>query len=133
MTLDNIVAQIDAEIAQLQQAKALLSGRGAGVGNGRKAGRPVKKPGAQAIVRGPKPLSKRKPLSAEARKAIGDAQRKRWAAAKAPAKRAAKKQTIHKLPPGKQSAKAPAKKVAFKKSGPVKPVSVRPASGAAPF
>jgi hypothetical protein len=74
MTIDSIVAQIDAEIARLTQARTLLSSAGkinisaAGV-NG--ATVPAKKG------------RKKRVLSAEARKRIADAQRKRWAAQRA--------------------------------------------------
>jgi hypothetical protein len=58
-----ILAAIDEEIAKLQQARALL------VGNHEKSVNPV--------------VGKQKrTLSAKARKAIADAQRKRWAKAK---------------------------------------------------
>jgi hypothetical protein len=60
MTIETILASIDAEIAQLNQARALLSGDG------------TKKTAKLAAP------AKRK-MSAAARKRIGDAQRKRWA------------------------------------------------------
>lgn len=60
-----VLSSIDAEITKLQQARAVLAG---GV-----KGKPVA---------APKKTAKRR-LSAEARKRIADAQRKRWAAAKA--------------------------------------------------
>jgi hypothetical protein len=63
MTLENILASIDSEIAQLKQARALLSSDGA-------------KKTATPTVR------KEHRMSAAARKRIGDAQRKRWAAQK---------------------------------------------------
>jgi len=62
--IDNILASIDAEIAQLKQARALLSGGGA------------KKAATSAAP-------KKHKMSAAARKRIGDAQRKRWAKQKA--------------------------------------------------
>jgi hypothetical protein len=65
MTLDNILTSIDSEIAQLKQARALLSGD-------------VTKKTASAS-----PVRKRRKMSAAARKRIGDAQRKRWAKQKA--------------------------------------------------
>ena len=66
MTIDNILASIDSEIAQLKQARALLSGDG------------IKKTATPASP------NKHK-MSAAARKRIGDAQRKRWAKQKAAA------------------------------------------------
>jgi hypothetical protein len=70
MTLTDLVSSIDAEIARLQQARALLTGSGS---YAPKAGRRAERKYA---------------LSAEARKRIGDAQRKRWAAQKKAAKKA---------------------------------------------
>jgi hypothetical protein len=64
----DILAQIDAEIARLQAARALLSSIDS----------------KSATI---KPTTrKRRKMSAGARKAIADAQRKRWAAVKAKAK-----------------------------------------------
>lgn len=68
-----ILAAIDKEIAQLQQARNLLSGterRGAARGG----------MGNELVVR------KKRVLSPEARKRIADAQKKRWAAQKKAAK-----------------------------------------------
>jgi hypothetical protein len=65
MTIETILASIDAEIAQLQHARALLSGDG------------TKKTAATPAA------PKKRKLSAAARKRIGDAQRKRWAKQKA--------------------------------------------------
>jgi hypothetical protein len=65
MTIDKILASIDAEIAQLKQARALLSGDG------------TKKRATAA------PIRKRRKMSAAGRKRIADAQRKRWAKQKA--------------------------------------------------
>jgi hypothetical protein len=64
MTIDKILASIDFEIAQLKQARALLSG------DGTKGTAPPATP-------------KKHKMSAAARKRIGDAQRKRWAKQKA--------------------------------------------------
>jgi hypothetical protein len=59
MSLDNILSTIDAELARLQQARALLAGSGT--------------PG-----RTPVPKKRKRRMSAVARKRTGDAQRKRW-------------------------------------------------------
>jgi hypothetical protein len=67
MTIDKILASIDSEIAQLTQARALLSGDGT-----KKAATPA--------------APKKRKMSAAARKRIGDAQRKRWARQKAASK-----------------------------------------------
>lgn len=75
----DIVAAIDAEIATLEQARALLSASGAVVAK-RKPGRPAK----VASVEAPKvqKTRKRRKMSAEARERIRQAQIKRWAASK---------------------------------------------------
>jgi len=75
MSIESILAQIDAEIAQLTQARNLLSTKSA------VSAKPVK--AAPAKVGRPK---KRRVLSADARKRIADAQRRRWAAQKAKSK-----------------------------------------------
>ncbi|MGA3033952.1 MAG: hypothetical protein ABSD70_11750 [Terracidiphilus sp.] len=77
MAIENILAQIDSEIARLQQARTLLANIGV---TATKAGRGAKKPAVKA-----KP-AKRRRISAEGRKRIAEAQRKRWAAVRAKAK-----------------------------------------------
>ena len=64
MTIDKILASIDAEIAKLKKARALLSNDGT-----KTAATPA--------------APKKRKMSAAARKRIGDAQRKRWAKRKA--------------------------------------------------
>ena len=66
-----LIAAIEDEIARLTKARNLLSGR------------------ESVIVRSSAP--KRRKLSAEARKRIADAQRRRWAAQKSAQKKAEKK------------------------------------------
>jgi len=61
MTTEQIIAEIDAEIARLKQVRALLS------------------PSATPTNSGPKPVRKRRTLSKAARARIAAAQRKRWA------------------------------------------------------
>lgn len=68
MPTTSIIAAIDAEVERLQKARVLLSSID------RAAAPPTKR------------IAKRRKLSAAARKRIGDAQRKRWAAAKKAAK-----------------------------------------------
>jgi hypothetical protein len=69
MEIAEIIREIDAEIAKLEQVKALLSNR---------------RNLALANVTGKKiAQGKKRTLSPEARKRIADAQRKRWAAQKA--------------------------------------------------
>jgi hypothetical protein len=81
MAFEALLHEIDGEISRLQQAKALLSGTEGKRGLGRpakaatpaKTATPVKAPSAKRV------------LSPKARKAIGDAQKKRWAKIRAEA------------------------------------------------
>ena len=77
MAIDSILAQIDAEIARLTQARALLANLG---GTSVVATAPKVAKAVKATKR------KKRVLSPEARKRIADAQRKRWAAQKAKSK-----------------------------------------------
>jgi hypothetical protein len=77
---DHIWNAIDDEIARLRQARILLEG--AATGPTRKT---AKKTSARAISN----HTPRRPLSAKARNAIAEAQRKRWAKVKALKKSAA--------------------------------------------
>ena len=67
MSVEKILASIDQEIAQLERARSLLSGLS------------ITTKTAKAAT----PKKKRSKMSAEARKRIADAQKKRWAAQKA--------------------------------------------------
>ena len=84
MAISDILASIDREIAQLQQARALLSG-GTPQASKKKAGRPKK--GAAAVVPTTAKPAKKKMMniSPEGRKRIAEAVKKRWAAQKAAA------------------------------------------------
>jgi hypothetical protein len=88
MGVAEILATIDQEIATLQQAKALLLGSAAPVAK-RKPGRPRKIVAAVALKKAAvvpvtaKPAKKKRKLSAEGRKRIAEAVKKRWAAQKA--------------------------------------------------
>jgi hypothetical protein len=74
LALTDVVAQIDAEIAKLQQARALLGGSTVAAA---KRGRPA---GSKNAAKAAAPAAKKKRrLSAAGRKAIGDAMRRRWA------------------------------------------------------
>lgn len=88
MGVSEILATIDSEIANLQQARALLSG--AAPAAKRKAGRPKKSAYKKAAAVSPaaaKPAKRKKKrhLSPEGRKRIAEAVKKRWAAQKAAA------------------------------------------------
>ncbi len=76
MEVSRIIAEIDAQIAKLQQARTLLAGAAA-VG-GRRPGRP-KGTTAAAKTSASRKRAKRV-LSPDARKRIADAQKRRWAA-----------------------------------------------------
>lgn len=77
MGVSEILAQIDREIAQLQQARALLAGKSA----------PAPKKAAAAPA-AKKTLKKKRNLTPEGRKRIAEAVKRRWAEQKkaAPAK-----------------------------------------------
>jgi hypothetical protein len=79
MAIDSIIVQIDAEIARLREVRSLLAS------TGKVASKIVAHKTGAANAAAPK-TRKRRPLSAEARKRIAEAQRKRWAAQKAKAK-----------------------------------------------
>ncbi|HEY9126250.1 MAG TPA: hypothetical protein VIM62_03945 [Acidobacteriaceae bacterium] len=84
MAIENILAQLDAEIARLKQVRDLLSSTGKVEARiSAVKGRPGRKP--KSLSAKPKAGAKRV-LSPEARKAIADAQRRRWAAQKAKSK-----------------------------------------------
>jgi hypothetical protein len=69
--VSEILAQIDREIAQLQQARALLAGGGSVVKVKRGPGRPPKSASA--------PVKKKRNLSPEGRRRIAEAVKRRWA------------------------------------------------------
>ncbi len=80
MALEDVISQIDAEIAKLQQAKVLLSGAAAPAalpkpGRGRPKG---SKNSTSEAAPASAPKRERK-LSPEGRKAIADAMKRRWA------------------------------------------------------
>lgn len=81
MGVSEILAAIDREISQLQQARALLSGGAAPVAK-RKVGRPRKSDAAVAAPAA-KTGKRKRNLSPEGRKRIAEAVKKRWAAQKA--------------------------------------------------
>jgi hypothetical protein len=88
MNTTSILAQIDEQIAKLQQAKALLT-----VTEGKaKAGRPK---GSKTVTAASKPQKTRRRLSPEGKARIAAAQKARWASLKkiAVKKAPAKKQT----------------------------------------
>ncbi len=89
MEVRTIIAEIDAQIAKLQQARTLLSGVET-ESSARRPGRPKGSKNAAAVVPAVmKKIAGRK-LSPEGRKRIADAMKRRWAEKKkTPAKAAA--------------------------------------------
>ncbi len=77
MALTDVIAQIDAEIAKLQQAKVLLSGAEAAPKSGR--GRPKGSKNASTAAAAPVAAKSKRKLSPEGRKAIAEAMKRRWA------------------------------------------------------
>jgi len=99
----SILFEIDAQIALLRQAKALLSSAGTTAIN-RKPGRPSRT--AAIVVPVAQKTKKRKKMSAEGRERVRQAQIKRWAALKG-ASKANLNATVAPLPkPKKKAAKA---------------------------
>jgi hypothetical protein len=81
MSIENILSQIDSEIAALQHARALLSGSSTGTIK-RGPGRPPK---ALSVIA---PIKKKRALSPEGRAKIAAAVKARWAKQKRAAKAA---------------------------------------------
>ena len=80
MALTEVIAQIDAEITKLQQARALLSGTEAIVkkpGRGRPKG--SKNATATTSAATSTPVKSKRKLTPEGRKAIAEAMKRRWA------------------------------------------------------
>lgn len=73
MVIESILAQIDAEIARLTQVRKLLAASGSTTSI-------TKTPKGKAA---PAKARKKRVLSADARKRIAEAQKRRWAAQKA--------------------------------------------------
>ena len=74
MEVSRIIAEIDGQIAKLQQARALLAEGGAAPRAGR--GRPK---GSKNLATAAAPKTAKRQLSPEGRKRIADAMKKRWA------------------------------------------------------
>ena len=82
MAIDGIIAQLDAEIARLTQVRNLLSATGkveAKISAVKET--PARK--TRGVAKAAAKKTAKRVLSPEARTAIADAQRKRWAAQKA--------------------------------------------------
>jgi len=121
MPMDEILWEIDAQIARLQQAKTLLSGTDS-VAAKRKPGRPV---GSGAAIAGPDAqlpavakAPPRRKMSAAGRARIAAAMKMRWAKVRRAAKKASKPAQAPVV--AARLTKTPSKKVASKKSAPKK-------------
>ena len=79
MALTEVIAQIDAEITKLQQARALLTGIAPASKPGRGRPKGSKNASAKTPPKAAAPLKGKRKLSPEGRKAIADAMKKRWA------------------------------------------------------
>ena len=75
MEVSRIIAEIDAQISKLQQARELLAGTGARASKG--PGRPKGSKNVKAATPAAKPRKRK--LSPEGRKRIADAMKRRWA------------------------------------------------------
>jgi hypothetical protein len=74
MEVSRILEEIDSQISKLQQARELLSGGAAKAGKGR--GRPK---GSKNVKPAVKAKTRKRKISAEGRKRIAEAMKKRWA------------------------------------------------------
>lgn len=78
MEVSRIIAEIDAQISKLQQARALLSGSTSAAGRtGR--GRPKGSKNSATAAPATATTTRKRKLSPEGRKRIADAMKKRWA------------------------------------------------------
>ncbi len=116
MNTDNLVAEIDAEISRLQQAKALLAGANTPIK--RKVGRPANvASSSKATSFNPAEFEgkpgKRRTMSPEGRARVAEAQKLRWAKLKRAQKKAARQAAP--ASPKKTSAKTGPRKTANKK------------------
>jgi hypothetical protein len=95
MDVSKIVAEIDAKIASLQQARAVLMGLDeTAVSAKPRRGRPK---GSTNAVKAVAPADKRKRnLSPEGRKRIADAVKRRWAERRTTTEKAPKKEIVKK-------------------------------------
>ena len=75
MEVSRIIAEIDAQIVKLQQARALLAGTTATT----KRTGPGRPKGSKNAVATPAAAPRKRKLSPEGRKRIADAMKKRWA------------------------------------------------------
>ncbi|MGI4855079.1 MAG: hypothetical protein ACRYF4_13665 [Janthinobacterium lividum] len=79
MEVTRILAEIDAQIGKLQQARTILSGVASPIEVKKSVGRPRKAIGTAVVPKQMATDRKKRNLSPEARKRIADAQKRRWA------------------------------------------------------
>jgi len=92
MDVSKIVAEIDAKIASLQQARAVLVGLDeSSVVVTKRRGRPKGSKNAAKSVAAAKPAKRKRNLSPEGRKRIAEAMKRRWAERRGAAEKAPKK------------------------------------------
>jgi hypothetical protein len=108
MDVSKIVAEIDAKIASLQQARAVLVDldKGTAVSKPRR-GRPKGSTNAAKTVtvkavKTVKPAKRKRNLSPEGRKRIAEAMKRRWVERRSAASKAAKKVAVKKEAPAKE-------------------------------
>jgi hypothetical protein len=93
MDVSKIIAEIDAKIASLQQARTVLLGldESAPIVVKAKRGRPKGSTNAAKTAKVAKPAKRKRNLSPEGRARIAEAMKKRWAARRATATKSVKK------------------------------------------
>jgi hypothetical protein len=81
---ENVIHEIDAQIARLQQARAALAGTSTGSATGKRRGRPPGRPkGSVNMAASGAKRKRRGGMSPEGRARIAAAQKARWAKIKA--------------------------------------------------
>jgi hypothetical protein len=91
MDVSKIVAEIDAKIASLQQARAVLVGLDdVTIVTKPRRGRPKGSTKAAKAIAAAKPTKRKRNLTPEGRKRIADAMKRRWAERRASLDKAAK-------------------------------------------
>lgn len=103
MDIRKIVAEIDAKIALLQQARAVLVDLDEGtVGSKPRRGRPKGSTNSAKTATAANPAKRKRNLSPEGRKRIAEAMKRRWAERSNEATKAAKKVAVKKEAPVKK-------------------------------
>jgi hypothetical protein len=99
MDIRKIVAEIDAKIASLQHARAVLVDLDeSNAGSKPRRGRPKGSTNSAKAATAAKPAKRKRNLSPEGRKRIAEAMKRRWAERRNEAPKAAKKVAVKKEP-----------------------------------